>query len=476
MCCYISKFIIFLLGDAIDNHEEANEDLPLPQVVIINKRGKNMSNDTRRDIYEMLLKKSVDGKLGRNATREVSSHFSVPILSVQRIWKRAKDCGAHVDVSHKMSRGGRKRVEIDLEKIRDVPLHKRTTIESLAHALDVKKTTLFRLIKSGKIRKHSNAIKPFLKEENKRARLQFCIKMIDANSIPNNPTFVGMYNIIHIDEKWFSMTKKNENYYLLQDEDDPIRSCVSKNFLPKVMFLAAVARPRFDSHRNVTFDGKIGVFPFVIREPAKRTSVNRVAGTMETKPILSVTRAITRSFYINKVLPSLMDKWPIEDIGNPIFIQQDNARTHIDIDDEEFCEAAKKNGFDIRLMCQPPNSPELNVLDLGFFRAIQSLQQKKVSQTIDELVNAVEMSFDEFSPIKSNHIFLTLQMCMDEIMKAKGSNRFRISHMKKKVLERQGQLPTNVSCDSNLVQEVLNFLNYILFQERQLLRLRSLSK
>nr|ABN08865.1 mariner transposase, putative [Medicago truncatula] len=195
-------------GDAIDNHEEANEDLPLPQVVTINKRGKNMSNDTRRDIYEMLLKKSVDGKLGRNATREVSSHISVPILSVQRIWKRAKDCGAHVDVSHKMSRGGRKRVEIDLEKIRDVPLHKRTTIESLAYALDVKKTTLFWLIKFGKIRKHSNAIKPFLKEENKRARLQFCIKMIDANSIPNNPTFVGMYNIIHIDEKWFSMTKK----------------------------------------------------------------------------------------------------------------------------------------------------------------------------------------------------------------------------------------------------------------------------
>lgn len=98
---------------------------------------------------------------------------------------------------------------------------------------------------------------------------------------------------------------------MLQDEDDPIRSCVSKNFLPKVMFLAAVARPRFDSHRNVTFDGKIGVFPFVIREPAKRTSVNRVAGTMETKPILSVTRAIIRSFYINKVLPSVMDKWPI---------------------------------------------------------------------------------------------------------------------------------------------------------------------
>jgi len=95
---------------------------------------------------------------------------------------------------------------------------------------------------------------------------------------------------------------------LLQYEDDLIRSCVSKNFLPKVMCLTAVARPRFDSHRNVTFDRKIGVFPFIIKVPAKRTSVNRVAGTMETKPILSVTRAIIRSFYINKVLPFIMDK------------------------------------------------------------------------------------------------------------------------------------------------------------------------
>jgi len=69
------------------------------------------------------------------------------------------------------------------------------------------------------------------------------------------------------------------------------------------------------------------------------------------------------------------------------------------------------------------------------------------------------MSFDEFSPIKLNYIFLTLQMCMEEIMKTKWSNKFRTSHMKKKTLKIQGQLPANVSCDSNLVQEVLNFLN-----------------
>jgi hypothetical protein len=30
------------------------------------------------------------------------------------------------------------------------------------------------------------------------------------------------------------------------------------------MFLGAIARPRFDAEWNVTFYGKIGIFPFVI--------------------------------------------------------------------------------------------------------------------------------------------------------------------------------------------------------------------
>ncbi|KAJ0034614.1 hypothetical protein Pint_26432 [Pistacia integerrima] len=53
-----------------------------------------------------------------------------------------------------------------------------------------------------------------------------------------------MENIIHVDEKWFYMTKQSEKYYLLPDEDEPLRTCKSKTFITKVMFLAAVTRPR----------------------------------------------------------------------------------------------------------------------------------------------------------------------------------------------------------------------------------------
>jgi hypothetical protein len=51
-----------------------------------------------------------------------------------------------------------------------------------------------------------------------------------------------------------------------------------------------------------------------------------------------------------------------------------------------FCEATKQHGFDIRLVCQPANSPDLIVLDLGFFNTIQSIQYKTTSRTIEELV------------------------------------------------------------------------------------------
>ncbi|KAF0933329.1 hypothetical protein E2562_017953 [Oryza meyeriana var. granulata] len=67
-----------------------------------------------------------------------------------------------------------------------------------------------------------------------------------------------MQNIVHIDEKWFNMTKKAKTYYLLPEEEDPLHTVQNKNNIGKVMFLAAVARPRFDVQGNVTFSRKIG--------------------------------------------------------------------------------------------------------------------------------------------------------------------------------------------------------------------------
>ena len=91
-----------------------------------------------------------------------------------------------------------------------------------------------------------------------------------------------------------------------------------------------------------------------------------------------------------------------------ILIQQDNAKPYFNPIDPEFIETASRDGFHIHLSFQPPNSSDMNVLDLGYFRAIQSLQHQEAPISIDELILAVEKSFDQLSSESLNNVFLTL--------------------------------------------------------------------
>ena len=84
-----------------------------------------------------------------------------------------------------------------------------------------------------------------------------------------------------------------------------------------------------------------------------------------------------------------------------IKIQQDNAGPHINPNNEtwrENVQNAETFGWKIKLLCKPPNSPDLNIDDLGFFRAIDSLQQRKRAETIDELVAHVTAAYEEYDP------------------------------------------------------------------------------
>jgi len=77
-------------------------------------------------------------------------------------------------------------------------------------------------------------------------------------------------------------------------------------------------------------------------------------------------------------------------------------------------------------------SPDLNILDFRFFRAIRSLYHKETPTYFDKLLKSVQKSFEEYSTVKSNRIFLSLQSGMIEIMKSRGSNKYQTPHMKHK--------------------------------------------
>ena len=192
--------------------------------------------------------------------------FNVKRGRVQDIWRRAKQCcaqGIPINItSRKKKNSGCKKNEIDLSDVANVPLQLRGTLRSFASALGIPKSTLHRMLKSGMLRRHSNTLKPLLKEENKKSRLQWCLSMLDPHTLPNEPKFVDMRNIVHIDEKWFNTTKKTRNFYMVHWEDDLYRPVQNNNSIDKVMFLAAVARPRYNEEGICTFHGKVGLWPF----------------------------------------------------------------------------------------------------------------------------------------------------------------------------------------------------------------------
>lgn len=100
--------------------------------------------------------------------------------------------------------------------------------------IDVPKSTIHRRIKEGALRPHTNAVKPLLTDENKKAKVNFCLSMITPPSLTSaSTTFHNMHNIIHIDEKWFYISKASKRYYLVPGEEEPLRTCKSKMFMTK---------------------------------------------------------------------------------------------------------------------------------------------------------------------------------------------------------------------------------------------------
>jgi hypothetical protein len=160
--------------------------------------------------------------------------------------------------------------------------------------------------------------------------------MLNKNSLSSpRPAFKDMDDMVHIDEKWFTMTRERNMYYLHPQEPKPLRTVKNKNSIGKVMFLTAVAKPRYRQDGKLAFDGKIGMWAFVKETPAVKKSKNREKGTLEVKPV-KVTRDVMRNYLYDLVIPAIQEKWPDEDIGRTIFIQQDNAKPHVLPDDDGF--------------------------------------------------------------------------------------------------------------------------------------------
>jgi hypothetical protein len=169
---------------------------------------------------------------------------------------------------------------------------------------------------------------------------------------------------------------------------------------------------------------------------------------------------------LNNVIPAIKAKWPAGDTKS-IKLQQDNARPHVPVNDPVIVAACTQDGWYMRIVCQPPNSPDLNVLDLGFFRAVQTLQQRQNCKNIDDLIVATVDAWENVPMDNLTRNFLTLQSVMQEIIGCKGDNSFKIPHMKKSALMAKGRLPESIECCKNKYDIGFNCLTETDMVERQ---------
>lgn len=95
--------------------------------------------------------------------------------------------------------------------------------------------------------------------------------------------------------------------------------------------------------------GKFVFFPFIYKEAVRRTNKNIFARTLETKVIINVTKDVIHNCLIEKFLSVVRAKWP-KGCSRTLFIQQDNARPNINVNDVDFFGENSKDRFDV-LLC-----------------------------------------------------------------------------------------------------------------------------
>ena len=156
------------------------------------------------------------------------------------------------------------------------------------------------------------------------------------------------------------------------------------------MFLCAVVRPRFNPSANSWWDGKLGIWRIGDWEPVKWKSKNRPKGMVVWKNKM-VTKEAYRELLLSKLILAILEKWPRRDrMLRTIYIQQDGVKNHICEGDEEFNNTLMEQDINAKLYMQTPNSPDINLLDLGFFRAIQSFNNASLKNEEELIQSAME--------------------------------------------------------------------------------------
>eukprot|EP00474_Spongospora_subterranea_P002869 CRZ03327.1 hypothetical protein [Spongospora subterranea] len=108
----------------------------------IGSKGKELTPEQRRNVYEFMLERTVDGNLRYGAMKAAATEFLITRKVVSNIWsqgRKSKENGSIATdfTSRKIGKVGRKRNAIGLAEIQAIPLRLQCNIRWMAHALNI---------------------------------------------------------------------------------------------------------------------------------------------------------------------------------------------------------------------------------------------------------------------------------------------------------------------------------------------------
>ena len=118
----------------------------------------------------------------------------------------------------------------------------------------------------------------------------------------------------------------------------------------------------------------ISLLPFTESYDMLGKSKKILAGEWSLRTILNNKEAMRK--HTIAVSESINHWWPRLDLGKVIIIQMDNSTLHLSKDNPAWIEAKKDFACNICLVKQLLQSLEINILDLGLWTSLQSVQRK----------------------------------------------------------------------------------------------------
>ena len=364
----------------------------------------HLSNDDKILLllhYERILMKTGKIDVEFDSVQELQSHFNVGVHYASELRKKFLETKTleRASGSGRPSLEREERTEAIVQAIRE---RRNSTVRDIAGTTGIPKSSVQRLIKEDEMRLVNSHTVPLLTAVHYEKRLKFA-RLYRFNS---------WTSWVDLDEKWFNLYCPHKERY---HDGSPrkVMPMQSKTNPQKLMIVSAVAKP----NRLNNFSGLIGVWRVTKDHTALRSSKHHERGD-----VYPVDTTITADSYFEMittlVIPAIRISMPWADT---IVLQQDNAKPHIGKHNVERINDFGDSGSpNITLINQPPQSPEVNINDLGFFHSLSKRTQKYSYSNLDELWNNVQQSYWETSAETLYSLWEMKSKVLQDLVKGKG--------------------------------------------------------